>query len=85
MNASRFFRDESGNLKIAQWPNPPILTVVGLSAAGLLAPSRSETLGWMTRGALCAWAADEVLRGASPFRRTMGGAVLAFCIWQAAA
>jgi hypothetical protein len=33
-------------------------------------------LVWLGRGALVVWSLDELLRGANPFRRLMGAAVL---------
>jgi len=36
-----------------------------------------DTLRWVGAGALLVWAVDEVARGANPFRRILGGVVLA--------
>ena len=40
---------------------------------------RDTELRWIGAGALIVWALDELVRGASPFRRLLGAAVLA---WQ---
>lgn len=75
------FRDrESGRLVVGQWPNAAI-GVWALCAAARLAdlPADAEdTLRWVGAGALLVWAVDEVARGANPFRRILGGVVLAF-------
>ena len=78
--AGSFFRDADGHPVIFQWPNPPIL--VFFAAVALRWSSwdaHDAELLWLGRGALIAWAADEVLRGAAPARRLLGAVVLS---WQ---
>ena len=78
--ASRFLRDSDGRLAIIQWPNPAI--VVFFVAIGLRwSPwdARDTELLWIGRGALIAWAVDELVRGDAIFRRLLGAVALA---WQ---
>jgi hypothetical protein len=74
------FRDDEGNLVLAQAPNPAIVVFF---AALLLRWSpwdaRDTELLWLGRGALIAWSADELLRGDAFVRRALGAVVLA---WQ---
>jgi hypothetical protein len=42
-----------------------------------LSASHATAVDGVRHGALLVWAVDEVARGASPFRRTLGAAVLA--------
>ena len=79
-SASSFLRDRDGRLVVIQWPNPAIL--VFFVAVGLRwSPwdARDTELLWIGRGALIAWAADEILRGDALVRRLLGAVVLA---WQ---
>ena len=72
-------RDKNGKVTIAQWPNPALavwLVTVVVGWTGVLKPDRNATLAEVGRGALVVWALDELVRGASPFRRLLGGAVL---------
>ena len=74
------WRDADGHLVLAQWPNPAL--GVFIVAFGLrLSPwdTRDTELLWIGRGALIAWAADEILRGDALVRRLLGAVVLA---WQ---
>ncbi len=74
--------DRDGNLAIAMFPNPAIW--VWLVARGLAWTGWSgideQTLRDVGTGALLVWAADELARGASPFRRVLGAGVLAFLL-----
>jgi hypothetical protein len=42
-----------------------------------LSTTHATAVEGVRRGALLVWALDEVVRGASPFRRLLGAAVLA--------
>lgn len=42
-----------------------------------LSPTHASAVDGIRHGALLVWALDEVVRGASPFRRTLGTVVLA--------
>jgi hypothetical protein len=47
-----------------------------IGATGVLGEARAETLTAVGQGALIVWAVDELVRGANPFRRLLGVAVL---------
>jgi len=69
-------RDQNGRLTLAQWPNPALavwLVAVGLGWTGVLGSARTATLAGVGQGALVVWAVDELVRGASPARRLLGG------------
>lgn len=78
--ADAFFRDTSGRLVLFQLPNPAIWVFI---AATVLRWSpydaRDSELRWIGSGALIVWGADELFRGATPFRRLLGVIVLG---WQ---
>ena len=76
-----WFRNRhTGELTIAQAPNPPLIVfMVAFGLRWLLSPT-----GWLLRGldvvaggAILFWAVDEVVRGVNPWRRTLGVATLA--------
>ena len=78
-----FFRDASGRLVVVQVPNPAlcvwiVATVLRRSAYD----ARDAELRWIGAGALIAWSLDELIRGASPFRRVLGAVVLAGQLWS---
>lgn len=69
-----WFRDSDGTWAIAQLPNPALtvwLITVGVRSIGIIS-GRNAALAEVGRGALVVWAADEVFRGSSPFRRLLG-------------
>ena len=78
-----FFRDESGRFVVVQVPNPALCVWL---AATLLRRSAYDShdveLRWVGAGALIAWSLDELVRGASPFRRLLGAVVLAGQLWS---
>lgn len=72
-------RNQNGGVTLAQWPNPALavwLVAVVVGWTGVLGAARSETLAGVGQGALVVWALDELVRGASPFRRLLGAVVL---------
>ncbi len=78
-----FFRDASGRLVVVQVPNPALCvwllaTVLRRSAYD----SHDAELRWIGAGALIVWGLDELVRGASPFRRVLGAVVLAWQLWS---
>jgi hypothetical protein len=76
-------RDRRGRLAVAQWPNAALwvwLAARVLGWAGLTSLDE-QTLRGIGTGALMVWALDEVLRGASPFRRVLGAVVLGAQLW----
>ena len=68
----------TGRIALVQVPNPA-LGVWALSTVALrvgLVADRAAEVRWIGAGALIAWSADEVIRGASPARRLLGAVVL---------
>ncbi len=78
-SGSWWFRSPDGRLAVWQFPNPALCLWIAAVALGRfeLSATHSTALEGVRRGALLAWALDEVVRGASPFRRLLGAAVLA--------
>ncbi len=62
-----------------QWPNPALsVWIATVVLARLeLSSTHATAVEGVRRGALLVWALDEVVRGASPFRRLLGAVVLA--------
>ena len=75
----KWFRGSDGRLTLWQWPNPALwVWLVTLVLGWLeLSAAHASTVDGMRRGALVVWALDELVRGASPFRRTLGAVILA--------
>ncbi len=72
-------RDADGRLTVAQWPNPALwvwLVALVVRWSGVLSDERSAMVRDVGRGALIVWSLDELVRGASPFRRVLGAVVL---------
>jgi hypothetical protein len=70
----------TGRITIAQFPN----AALGLFLIASLVRSPFDPTGWpgaalrvLATGGLVWWAVDELLRGVNPWRRMLGGAVLA--------
>ena len=79
---ARFFRNpETGELAVWQPPNAAILVWLASRGLALFWDERDQELRWVGSGALIAWALDELIRGASPFRRTLGAVVLGFQVY----
>ena len=83
-----FFRDRrNGAIVIGQWPNLPLWVFAVATALDWgLAPT--GTFGTVLRLigslSLAVWALDEVARGVNPWRRILGGIVLAGMLWRLA-
>lgn len=78
-SASWWFRSSDGRLTLWQLPNPALsvwLVCLVVTTFDLTAAHKSMVAD-VGRGALLVWALDEVVRGASPFRRVLGAVVLA--------
>lgn len=70
----------TGAITIGQWPNLPLWLFLATSAARwILGPAGlTDTALRIASGvALGWWALDEILRGVNPWRRLLGGVVLA--------
>jgi len=77
-----WFRDPStGELVLGQAPNAAIGVWLVATAVRLVdvLPERERELGWIGSGALIVWGVDEVVRGATRFRRLLGAVVV---VWQ---
>ena len=78
-----WFRNRrTGAITIAQLPNPPLWMFIGATALRVaLSPTggTATALHVVSTVALAVWAVLEVVRGVNPFRRLLGGVVLA---WQ---
>ncbi len=78
-----WIHDSEGRLAVAQAPNAALgvwLVTVVLGWTGVLSDELADRVDLVGQGALIVWALDEVVRGASPFRRVLGVVVLAFQI-----
>ena len=75
------FRDRTtGRVTIAQFPNAALgLFLAASLLQWILAPGggASTALDALATGGLIWWAVDELVRGVNPWRRFLGGAVLA--------
>lgn len=78
----RFFRNADGEVVIAQRPNFALMAWLALMLAAHFAGDArwSALLGFFSAAFLFAWAYMELTRGDSPFRRALGGAVLAWML-----
>jgi hypothetical protein len=72
---------ETGRVALVQWPNAALGLWILTALVGLLGlfSSHADEIRWIGTGALIAWAADELIRGASPARRLLGLIVL---LWE---
>ena len=76
---SGLWRGADGRLVLVQWPNPALwVFVVALGLRWSPWDARDTELLWIGRGALIAWAADELLRGDAVLRRLLGAVVLTY-------
>ena len=78
-SAAWWFRSSDGRLTLWQPPNPALWVWIVTVVLGWLplSSAHAATVRGIGRGALLVWALDEVVRGASPFRRILGAVVLA--------
>jgi len=76
-----FRNRRTGAMTVAQFPNVPLLVFVAAVVVRWIAHP-AGTVGTVVDGvalvALVVWAGDEVLRGVNPWRRLLGGGVLAY-------
>ncbi len=79
-SGSWWFRSSDGRLTLSQWPNPALSVWLVAVVLGWfdLSATHATAVDGVRHGALIVWALDEVVRGASPFRRVLGAVVLAF-------
>lgn len=75
-----FRNRDNGRITIAQFPNVPLGVFLGATALDRLfdpAGSVGTAVRALGTAALLWWAVDEILRGVNPWRRFLGGGVLA--------
>ena len=76
---------KTGRISLAQLPNWQLVVWFLASAVMRLGNPQGwarDALAVIASAALALWAGDEVLRGVSPFRRILGGAVLAWLVFS---
>ena len=78
--ANWLFRNRhTGEITIAQAPNPPLIIWLAATLINVIfdpSGATGTTLGIVGTGALIIWAGDELVRGVNPFRRAIGTVVL---------
>ncbi len=78
-----FRNRRTGEITIAQAPNAPLIVfIVAVVIRFLFHPSGTAgtIVSTIATVALLVWAGDEVVRGVNPWRRMLGGSVLAFTL-----
>ena len=78
-----FRNRRTGEITIAQFPNAPLLVFLGAEVVRWIfrpAGSVGTAVDVVATVALVAWAGDEVVRGVNPWRRMLGGGVLAVTV-----
>lgn len=73
-----WLRSADGRLALWQFPSPALwvwLATLALSTVHFSTEHRTQVQG-IGHGALIVWAVDEIVRGASPFRRLLGTVIL---------
>jgi hypothetical protein len=78
-STSWWFRSSDGRLTLWQPPNPALCVWLAALVLGWLdlSAAHATAVHGIGHGALLVWSLDEVVRGASPFRRTLGAVILA--------
>jgi hypothetical protein len=74
-----FLNRRTGGITVAQWPNVALWSFAALSVVVQVNTERGTAqpvLQFASRLAFVVWAVDELVRGANPFRRTLGLVVL---------
>ena len=80
-SAGWWFRSrETGEITIAQVPNPPLWIFLAATIGRWVVSDGgwADAMWWISTGALAWWAADELIRGVNPWRRVIGVAGLVF-------
>jgi len=75
-----FRNRDTGRITVAQFPNAALGLFLAVSVLQLLLGPAGQLrtgLRVLAAGALIWWAVDELIRGVNPWRRLLGGAVLA--------
>jgi hypothetical protein len=77
-SASWWFRSSDGRWVVGQLPNPALCVWLAAVVLGWfdLSARHAVAIDGVRDGALVVWALDELVRGASRFRRLLGAVVL---------
>jgi hypothetical protein len=77
-SGSWWFRASDGSLTLWQLPNPALCVWAVALVVGWfdLSAADATAADGVRHGALLVWGLDEVVRGASPFRRVLGAVIL---------
>jgi hypothetical protein len=80
------FRDRrTGKIVVAQFPNLSLGLFVVCRVLGWLGyphGASGQAVKWAGTAALIWWSADEIWRGANPFRRGVGGVVMTVAVFS---
>ena len=78
-SGSWWFRSSDGRLVLWQLPNPALWVWMVALVLGRfdLSATHATMVDGVRHGALLVWSLDEIVRGASPFRRLLGLVVFA--------
>ncbi|MEM7142273.1 MAG: hypothetical protein AAF548_14715 [Actinomycetota bacterium] len=75
-----FENRETGEITLAQIPNPPLwIGLASWTVGRVFGGAIGAVAGVVTFAALVWWALDEIVRGVNPWRKALGTAVL---FWQ---
>lgn len=80
----RYFADKNGHVVLWQRPNAPLIVwLVFTSFAAILGSGPLHGVcSLVARVSITIWAILEILRGVSPFRRTLGGVIMLLTAWS---
>ena len=79
---NQIFRDQEGNIVLAQMPNLPLITWIGASLLKIIFTTGKINIGLeaLAFGSLFTWAWEELFQGVNYFRRTLGLLVIVILI-----
>lgn len=79
---NQIFRDQEGNVVLAQMPNPPLITWIVASLLKIIFTTGKINVGLeaLAFGSLFTWAWEELFQGVNYFRRTLGLLVIVILI-----
>jgi hypothetical protein len=73
----------TGEITIAELPNTPLIVfLMAVAARWIFHPAGTVAtfVNVVAAVSLVVWAGDEIIRGVNPWRRMLGGGVLAFTV-----
>jgi hypothetical protein len=79
---NQIFRDQEGNIVLAQMPNLPLITWIVASLLKIIFTTGKINVGLeaIVFGSLFTWAWEELFQGVNYFRRTLGLLVIVILI-----